>query len=150
MKKFNISILWVLGIPVILLVLLLVKLLPPETTYKTVKISNVTVKAEVADTALKQTVGLMDKKSLPQNQGMIFIFDNEGYTGIWMINMSFPIDIIWIDKNLKIVDIVKDAQPCAFDCIVYYPSQKSLYVLEVNSGFVSKNKVEIGDSIKIT
>ena len=139
----------IFSLVIILLVFAISKLFNTETHYKQVDISGNIVKAEVADTTTKRMEGLMFKKSLPENQGMIFIFGKEGHPGIWMINMSFPIDILWINKNLKIVHIVEDAQPCKINCVTHLPNEKALYVLEVNSGFVAKNKLHTGNSIAI-
>ena len=110
-----------------------------------VTVGNVTINAEIADTIPKQIKGLMFRDSLPKNQGMLFIFGSDGYPGIWMMNMSIPIDILWIDSKHKIVDIVENAQPCRLLCPSYTPKSAARYVLEVNAGFVEKNGIEIGD-----
>ncbi len=145
----RIKFLSILGLISLTIVLAIIKFIPSDTQYKSVKISNITIKAELANTEVKRIEGLIPKKSLPQNEGMLFIFNNEGRHGIWMMNMSFPIDIMWIDKNLKIIHIVEDAPPCKLNCTSYFPDQEALYVLEVNARFVEKNKIKIGDSIKI-
>ncbi len=151
MKKINIlGILSILVLAIIVPTLFIIKLIPSDTSYKTVKIANVSIKAEVADTSLKRMEGLIPKKSLPSNQGMLFIFNQEDYHGIWMMNMSFPIDILWINKDLEIVDVAESVPPCKFNCPVYFPNEKALYVLEVNSGFIKKNKIELGNSVSIT
>ncbi len=151
MKKVKIlGFLGVFSLLAIIPVLLILKLAPNEVQYKTVKISDAKVRAEIADTQLKRIEGLMSRKTLPANEGMLFIFDDENHHGIWMMNMGFPIDIVWIDRNLEIVDIAEDAQPCTFNCPIYQPDEKALYVLEVNSGFVGKNKLRIGDSVSIS
>ena len=150
MKKIKfLGFLSILSLLVIIPALIIIKLIPAEVQYKTVKISGVTVKAEVADTSLKRIEGLMSKKYMPDNQGMLFIFNEENYHAIWMMNMSFSIDILWINKDLEIVDIVEDAQPCKFNCPIYLPDKKAFYVLEVKSGFASQNKLQAGDSISI-
>jgi uncharacterized protein len=150
MRKINIlGFLSIFSLIIIIPVLFITKLLPSDVQYKAVKLGNVSVKAEVADTPLRQVEGLMSKDSLPPKEGMLFIFGSEGSHGIWMMNMSFAIDILWINRDLEIVDIAEDAQPCTFKCPVYQPDEKSLYVLEVNSGFVKKNGIRVGDSISI-
>jgi len=78
---------------------------------------------------------------------MLFIFDTEDKYGIWMENMSFPIDIIWISADKQVVDIKTNAQACVIDCETYSPQENALYVLEVNAGFVEKNGVAIGDTV---
>ncbi len=121
-----------------------------ETKYTKVIVGNAEVKAELADTPLKQMKGLMFRKSLPENSGMLFIFDKEDYYGFWMMNTSIPLDIIWINNDMEIVHIEKNVQPCGILCPVYKPNGKARYVLEVNSGFVDKHKIEVGHFIDIT
>jgi len=108
-----------------------------------VKIGSTTVVAEVADTLPKQIKGLMFRSGLKENEGMLFDFGSEGYHSIWMMNTSFPIDIIWIN-NGKVVDIKKDAQPCGLICPSYGPKEPARYVLEVNANFTDKHKIKIG------
>ncbi len=151
MKKVKLlGFLGIFSLLIVIPILLLLKLTPNEVQYKTVKISDASVRAEIADTQLKRIEGLMFKKILPDNEGMLFIFDNDDYHGIWMMNTSIPLDIIWIDRELRIIDIAEDAQPCTFNCPVYHPDGKALYVLEVNSGFAKKNKLQIGNPVTIS
>ena len=151
MRKVTVfAFLSIFSLLVIIPLLLINRLTQNEIHYKTVKLSGMTIKAEIADTPLKQTVGLMSKKTLPLNGGMLFIFNEEKHHGIWMRNMSFPIDIVWINKNLEIVDIVESAQPCRINCPIYLPDEKASYVLEVNAGFSKKNQLQIGDMISIS
>jgi uncharacterized membrane protein (UPF0127 family) len=111
--------------------------------YKKMKINNTILKVEVADTLFRQARGLMLRDSLPKNQGMLFIMGWESRTIIWTMGMRFPIDIIWLDKNLRVVDIVQNASHKT-PWRLYKPRKKAKYVLEVNSGFVKYNKIGIG------
>jgi hypothetical protein len=120
-----------------------------KTTIKRVTINNTPIEAEVADTTLKRIKGLMFRESLEKEKGMLFLFDDDGYHGIWMMNMKFPIDIIWIDSDHKIVDIVKNAQPCKVLCPSYKPKEKARYVIEVNAGFTDRHSIKIVDKVKI-
>jgi hypothetical protein len=131
---------------IFLLIILYLKKSPVK--YVNVRVGNTEIRAEIADTLIKRTRGLMFRKSLPENEGMLFIFDSEKYEGFWMMNMSFPIDIIWINKEKKVVDVTKDAQPCKFSCQVYTPKEKAMYVLEVNANFTEEHKVKIGSSLE--
>jgi hypothetical protein len=134
---------------IVLAVALVVLYLAFQTKYVTRKVTlgKVEIQAEVADTLPKQIKGLMFRKSLPEKSGMLFVFGSDDYYGIWMMNMSFPIDIIWIDSNHKIVDIVKDVLPCGIICPSYEPTAKARFVLEVNSGFTEKYSVKVGDTV---
>ena len=110
------------------------------------KISDIRLQIEVADTGEERVKGLSDRESLGYRDGMLFIFDNESLHGIWMKDMNFAIDILWIDEGHKVVDIKKDAKPESYP-EVFIPEVPSKYVLEVNAGFLEENDIEIGDKI---
>lgn len=107
--------------------------------------------AEIADNDTARETGLSGREKIPENMGMLFIFDSEHRLGFWMPDMKFPLDMIFFDSNYKIVDIAENEQPCATksDCPVYV-SKPAKYVLEVNAGVVKKNKIKIGDSATIS
>ena len=103
---------------------------------------------EIADTQEKRALGLSYRESMEENKGMLFIFDEEETPGFWMKNMDFPLDIIWIDKNLNIIGVEKNLQPCLENsCLVFYPNQKIKYVLEINSGLYDYFDFKENDSI---
>ena len=87
-----------------------------QEVFKTVCVKDVCVQAEVADTDASRQQGLMFRENLPEGQGMLFVFGTEGRYGFWMKNMKFPIDIIWIDQEKKIVDMKLDLSPCQEVC----------------------------------
>lgn len=87
--------------------------------------------------------GLGDKKSLPQDQGMLFIFEKTDIYPFWMRDMKFPIDIIWIDSNYEVVDLVKNANPSSYPNS-FIPEKQALYVLETNAGWADKNNIQVG------
>jgi uncharacterized membrane protein (UPF0127 family) len=106
---------------------------------------DVCITAEVSDSELEREQGLISRKHLPSRQGMLFVFKEEGRHNFWMKDMQFPLDIIWISKEKKIVDIMVNALPCVENCEILASPKKNQYVLEVNSGFVSKYNIRIGD-----
>ena len=89
----------------------------------------------------------MFRETLPENQGMLFVFESEGKYGFWMRNMNFPIDIIWIDKNNKVVDIAKNAEPCYLTCVSYKPKDNAKFVLEVRANLTDLLNIEEGSLI---
>jgi uncharacterized membrane protein (UPF0127 family)/DNA-binding transcriptional regulator YhcF (GntR family) len=94
--------------------------------------------------------GLMFRKNLEWNNGMLFVFDDEQYRSFWMKNTYIALDIIFIDKNFQIVDIKENAKPCLSNkCPSYASKVPAKYVLEVNSDFVNKNKIQIGNKLII-
>ena len=120
-----------------------------QETLKTVCVKDVCVQAEVVDTDAARQLGLMFRENLPEGRGMLFVFEDEGRYGFWMKNMRFPIDIIWIDKEKRVVDIKPDLYPCPESCEIFSPRDKALYALEVYAGFARRNKIEIGDKVSI-
>ena len=103
---------------------------------------------EIADTYQKREIGLMNKKNMPNDGGMLFMFEKEGVYDFWMKKTLIPLDIIWIDKNYKIIHIQKNAQPCIIkQCETFGPSQKAKYVLEINGGLSKEMGFEAGNKI---
>ena len=88
----------------------------------------------VANTNASREKWLMKKKSLPQNQGMRFVFESEGIYPFWMKDTSIPLDILWVDSGLQITDS-QSMVPClsGSQCLTYTPSHTGQYVLEINA-----------------
>lgn len=107
------------------------------------KIGNSEIKVDVVDTSSERAKGLSGRNSLAPNEGMLFNFDHPDFWGIWMKEMNFSIDIIWMDENMKVVDIKTDASPDSYP-EVFYPKQKSSYVLELNAGFAKEHGINVG------
>lgn len=105
---------------------------------------------EIVDTLEERTKGLMDRESLAQDRGMLFVFDKEEEYSFWMKNTLIPLDIIWINKDKQVVDIEKNVQPCQVDpCQRYSPNQKAKYVLEINAGQSDQTQIKIGDKLTL-
>jgi uncharacterized protein len=111
--------------------------------------SGETITAEVADTASKRTLGLMFRDSLPPALGMLFIFETEDYHGIWMKNCRFPLDILWLDKERRVIHAEENVLPCDGQfCRTYYPVLKALYVVELNAGLIAREKIRVGAKLQ--
>jgi uncharacterized membrane protein (UPF0127 family) len=90
----------------------------------------------------------MFRENLEWNRGMLFVFDEERTLSFWMKNTLIPLDMLFIDADLRIIDVKENVPPCKEDpCPSYTSEQPAKYVLEVNSGFALKNNLEIGDMI---
>jgi uncharacterized membrane protein (UPF0127 family) len=114
-----------------------------------VQVGGVTVIAEIADDDRDRTIGLMNRSSLPEGAGMIFVFDDEKQRSFWMKNTLIPLDMIFISANGTIVDITT-MQPCkSLFCESYRSKQPAKYVLEVNAGFAEKHSTKVGDFVNI-
>ncbi len=91
------------------------------------------IRAEVSDDQTERTLGLSGRDNLSGGRAMLFVFDEPGTHGIWMKGMKFPIDIVWLDKNKRVVTIVPNVQAASYPK-VFEPSEPSLYVIEFASG----------------
>lgn len=106
---------------------------------------DVPVTVEVAATPAQQSLGLMYRKELGANAGMLFVFDTSVEHPFWMKNTVLPLDMIFLGDDRKIVGIVKDAVP--FTTSSRTVGAPSRYVLEVNAGFSEKHGVKAGDLV---
>ena len=106
---------------------------------------------EKASNIIDKAKGLSCRKNLPADQGMLFIFDHEKYLQFWMYKMHFPIDLIWLDKNCRIINISSDQQPCSENknCPLILSHMPAQYVLEVNSQFAKKHFLFIGQALSV-
>ncbi|MEM4303478.1 MAG: DUF192 domain-containing protein [Candidatus Caldarchaeum sp.] len=112
---------------------------------------NVEIRVEVADTPEKRALGLSGKDMLPEGWGMLFVFEKPGRYSFWMYGMRFPLDIIWVGEDGRVVYVVENAQPCPVNgvCQPYEPSEDALYVVEVNAGFLKKYQIGVGSRVVV-
>ena len=106
---------------------------------------NITFNVEVAKTIEERRIGLMYRKKLFNNEGMLFIFPREKIIQLWMKNTYIPLDVIFISENKVIVDIKKNMEKLS-ETIVK-SKVKSRYALEFNAGLINKLDIEIGDKV---
>jgi len=118
---------------------------PSKMTFPhgTIRVNDVTLNVQIADTEPRIMRGLMFQERLPYNQGMIFLFDEPDIYPFWTMNMKFPLDMIWFDENGNVAHIETDVSPCmpisnSTICPNIIPQNNSIYTLEVTSGFVEK------------
>lgn len=104
------------------------------------------LRVEVAETPVARRCGLSLRDLLSENRGMLFVFEESGFHGIWMKDMNFSIDIVWIDEAHRVVDEVFGASPESYPG-VFKPKKGASYVLEVPQGFAKKYNIVAGDEI---
>ncbi len=116
-----------------------------------VRVKSLDVTAEIAATDKEKKKGLSERESLPISEGMFFVYDRMAIYTFWMKDVQFPIDIIWIDEDKKIVYIAQNAQPEPDkndgELKRYRPSGESQYILEINAGLAAANGLAIGDGV---
>ncbi len=99
--------------------------------------SGATVEAEIAATPQSRERGLMDRVTLDEDAGMLFVFPEDGIYSFWMKNTRIPLDIIWLDSTHKALFISRDTPPCPvmrLQCPTYGPDIPARYVLELGAG----------------
>ena len=118
-----------------------------ETTNIIIKnnIKDVYFNVEIARKKIDRDKGLMFRKNLNLDKGMLFIFPNESKVSMWMKNTLISLDIIFISKNYKIVDIINNAKAMSKEILT--SKVKAKYALEINAGLVKKLNIKIGNNI---
>jgi len=114
----------------------------------TIAIDGIKLDADVAETAEEKAMGLSGRKSLAEEEAMLFVYDKPDRYSFWMKDMNFPIDIIWIDEDLKVVDITENLQPESFPQ-KFTSKKQAQYVVEVNAGWVEEHRVHIGSPVSL-
>ena len=102
---------------------------------------------EVARTPEERNLGLMGRRSLGKDEGMLFIFETEDRHSFWMKNTLIPLSIAFIDRDRRIVWIT-DMKPLTLDSHV--PPKPILYALEMNKGWFSAHGIKVGDAIRFS
>ena len=112
----------------------------------TLEIAGNKVQAEVADTPQTMASGLMHRKSMAENSGMIFVFASERQASFWMRNTHIPLDIAYLDREGRVKEI-HPAQPLDEDAVVS-GSTRIAYALELNQGWFANRGITPGTQVK--
>jgi uncharacterized membrane protein (UPF0127 family) len=102
---------------------------------------------EVAKTPEERVHGLMGRRHLGKDEGMLFVFEEEDYHSFWMKDTRIPLSIAFIDKEGRIVSI-KDMKPLTLE--THIPPQPILYALEMKKGWFSFNRIKVEDTIRFS
>lgn len=111
------------------------------------------MRVEIADTFGKRARGLMHREQLPQDQGMWFVYSSErpGYSGFWMHNTLIPLDIAYLDKDLRVVKTFT-MQPCTSknsrNCPSYRPNANYWSALEMTAGYFATHDIKVGTQLE--
>jgi uncharacterized membrane protein (UPF0127 family) len=100
----------------------------------------------IADTPALRELGLSSRDSLPEESGMLFVFEQPDTYNFWMKDMKFPIDIIWLDDSFKVLHVEKEVSPETYPK-TFGPQAKSSFVLEVNAKIAKKNNYTEGSTL---
>jgi uncharacterized membrane protein (UPF0127 family) len=115
-----------------------------------ITVNGLTLQADIALTSDEQSKGLSIKDILQPDEGMLFPYESPRILSFWMKDMKFPIDILWLDSDKKVVHIEESLQPCSplLPCPSYSPDVQAQYVLEKVAGFASANGIANGTPVE--
>lgn len=116
----------------------------PLLTYP-LRIEEHAIRAEIANTEESRRRGLMFRKRLPENQGMIFVYPAKGRYGMWMKNTPIPLSVAFIDEHGRIVNI-EDMEP--FSEQPHMAAGEVKYALEMNQGWFAQRGIAAGNRVK--
>ena len=111
-----------------------------------VQIGSTNYSLELVNTDVTRQQGLSGKPKLEPNTGMLFDFKQNGYWQIWMKDMNFAIDILWLNNQKQVVGVKQDALPQNYP-ETYGAEQQSQYVIELPAGSVKERNIKIGDTL---
>jgi len=107
----------------------------------TAHIGRQTYRLQVANTLGAREHGLSNRSSLPADQGMLFSFPDQSIRCFWMKDMHFPLDIIWLDAEKRVLYTKPYAMPASYPH-TYCPSEPAQYVIELNAGEAARSGVQ--------
>ena len=120
-------------------------------TEKFIKIyfpSGTSVTAELAVTDAERARGLMFRERILPDQGMLFVFEEEAEHSFWMKNTLIPLDMLWLDRDRRIIHVEPDVPPCRADpCPSYGPRRPASFVLELKGGAAAGFRLKVGDRL---
>ncbi len=109
--------------------------------------TSITAQVEIADTDATREYGLMNRTFMPEDHGMLFIFDYQTTVSFWMKDTLIPLDMVFIDGNGRIGDIYKNATPLSET--VYTAKNPTKYVVELNGGYCDRYGIKVDDNVSI-
>jgi uncharacterized membrane protein (UPF0127 family) len=118
----------------------------PKVVIKNAQGKETKITVEIADTPEAREKGLMFREEMPENHGMLFLMPEESIQVFWMKNTPLPLDMLFIDRDWKIVGTIENATPYSTDQLSI--NKPSIYILEVNGGFCSRHGINKGDSVE--
>ncbi len=140
---------YTLGVLLVLIMLCLAWLwYQHRTRWVTVTVKNQAFVARLAETSRERTKGLSGTRVMARNEAMLFVFPQSGMHSFWMKDMYFPLDIIWISDDYKIVWIEKQVSPQTYPRS-FVSQTPALFVLEISAGLSDEFGFAVGDSVSV-
>ena len=118
----------------------------PAFSKAIVEIGGREISVEIADEPDEQVQGLSGREGLPENEGMLFVFERPGFYKFWMKGMRFALDLVWIGADWKIVGVSRNVLPESYPGAILPPA-RAQYVLELGAGLAAKYGLKPGDNV---
>ena len=109
----------------------------------TVQLGDGIFKASIAATPKAREKGLSGVKQLSATEALLFVFKQDGQYEVWMKDMHIPIDVVWLDKDKKVISIEKNMQPDSYPK-TYAPKTNARYVIEFSAGTINSKAITVG------
>ena len=115
-----------------------------------VTVGSATFQVEIAQTSQERERGLMFRRELPQDRGMLFV-QSPGPAAFWMKNTYIPLDLLYFDADGRLSQIEANVPPCKQPNCPIYPSDTTTtrYILEINAGETARRSIQIGDQLRL-
>src|SRR3989338_2888627 len=118
-----------------------------EVGLRTVQLRRQSIRVLVADTGASREKGLSGRSGLAADEGMLFVFPQDGKYAFWMKDMLFSIDILWLSSDGAVVFMAKNVSPDTYPR-AFAPDGPARYVLELPAGFIEENSVAVGGIVR--
>ncbi|MDE2071772.1 MAG: DUF192 domain-containing protein [Patescibacteria group bacterium] len=119
-----------------------------DRSHRTAVLAGTPVDVEVVSMDASRQEGLSGRTSLPQGQGMLFVFDSDSMWGFWMKDMNLAIDIVWLNAQGSVVTVASNIAPDTYPEI-FYPSAPARYVIELPAGWAAAHNLAEGQQVVI-
>ena len=107
-------------------------------------LNNIPLQAVIFQTKKERKMGLMQIAKMPNGKAALFIYPRPSSVNFWMKNTLISLDILYFDKDKKLIGIIKKAAPCTISPCLVYPANNIQYVIELNAGFVDQYQIQLG------
>lgn len=132
------------GLALTLVILAVIFSFNSSTSKTHIRLGSGIYDASVARSDVARQKGLGGVESLAPNEALLMVFPSDNMWGIWMKDMKIPIDIVWADKDKKIIHLVAYADPALQTSTTFRPSAPARYVIELPAGAIKRSAIVIG------
>lgn len=119
-----------------------------DQSQRDITVGGSVIHAEVVSSEASREQGLSGTSGLAQDAGMLFVFERDGLWGIWMKDMNYSIDILWLDAQGAIITVAPDASPDTYPH-VFYPAKPARYVIELPAGWIAAHNITVGTAVRL-